>query len=66
MFVTIELKNGPHRSDSVDKVDVQRNIDALERAAKIVSAADMILIHDTTSIMRAIQAALPRRAPRWP
>lgn len=66
MFVRIELKNGPRASDFVDKVDIQRNIEALQRAAKIMPTADMILIQDTVSIMRSIQLQLPNRNYTWP
>ena len=59
MQVTIELLAGPHHTKPT-KSDVQKNIDALERAiAGKPLCSDWVLLTDTLSILQGIQDRLP-------
>jgi len=60
MQVTIELYAGPRHRDKVTKQDIQKNIDALQRAmdGKLL-ALDFMLLLDTKSILKGIKANLP-------
>jgi hypothetical protein len=60
MNITIQLQAGHNRREPTKK-DMQKNINALERAAKGKPlGTDLILIRDTQSIMSAIQKQIPR------
>lgn len=52
MDITIELLAG-------SKSDMDKNIDAIDRALKKANAADTNLLSDTRSILIAIQNKLP-------
>jgi hypothetical protein len=59
MKVIIELQTGPNHSDIVEPGDVDKNIEALERALNgQMQGRDFILIQDTISILKAIKKAL--------
>lgn len=60
MKVTIDLCAGPTSFRKPTKHDIQKNIDALERAIKGKPlACDMVLLMDTKSILQGIQNQLP-------
>lgn len=58
--VKIELASGPRGESAVTKREMQKNIDALERAAASsqTTARDLVLLTDTVSILRGIQKQL--------
>lgn len=59
MKVTIELKTGPRPYKDPTPMDVQKNIDALQRFIDGKQQVnDFILINDTISILEAIQKQL--------
>ena len=59
MIVCIDIKSGPHKDDNVTKADVDKNINALDRAInrKMLSCDDILLI-DTKSILEQIKSKL--------
>lgn len=60
MKVIIELMCGPNHNYLVTKEQIQKNIDALDRAIKnnkIIK--DDVLLMDTKSILKGIQEKLP-------
>lgn len=60
MEVTIELKAGRAHDERVTKKQIQKNIDALQRAIDGKSlASDFVSLHDTKSILEGIKAKLP-------
>jgi hypothetical protein len=60
MKITIELRYGLYHSESVAKGDIQKNIDAIERAiAGRETVIDDMLLEDTKSILVGIQEKLP-------
>lgn len=60
MIVSIELCTGPNHDEHVTKKDVQKNIDALQRAVDDEPLAhDFVLLLDTMYIMKGIQKRLP-------
>jgi hypothetical protein len=64
MTVTIEIRQGRYHDPEVYKEDMQKNIDALNRAIKGTPlCADDILLLDTLSIIEGIQKKLPFRYP---
>lgn len=60
--VTIELQTG-YQSRRVTRADIQKNIDALQRASdgEPPLGPDSVLLLDTMSILKGIQHQLPRR-----
>jgi len=58
MRVCIEIRHGPNHDYYVSKAEIQKNIDALERAADKANAPDSMLIMDTISILQGIQREL--------
>ena len=60
MKITLDLYFGPNRDNHVTKSDMQENIDSITRAidGKPI-ALDTVLMHDTRSILEAIQKQLP-------
>ena len=59
MNVNIEIRTGPHGEERVKKRDIQKNIDAIDRAISgNLEAADFISLADTNSILRGIQVKL--------
>lgn len=62
MKITINLLAGPDHREIVTEHDVQRNIEALQRAIDGKSlAADFVLLMDTKSILEGIKAKLTNR-----
>jgi len=60
MKVTIHLRAGPHYREEILKSDVQKNIDAIDRAIKNKKIVkDDVLLFDVISVLRAIQHQLP-------
>lgn len=60
MKVTIDIKAGPHHTDGVQRSDIQRNIDALNRAIEDqLECRDGTLLRDTRTILEAIRRELP-------
>jgi len=60
MLVTIEISAGPYRDYRVTKADIQKNIDALDRAIDgKPQANDFTLLMDTQTILEGIQQQLP-------
>ena len=58
--LTIKLYSGPDHSHKITKQEIQKNIDALQRAIDGKSVAiDFVLLIDTMSILEAIKAELP-------
>lgn len=65
MEITINLKTGPNHKEEVTKQDIQKNIDALQRAIDGKPLAfDFVLLSDTKSILEGIAAKLPS-TPAW-
>lgn len=58
MDITIELLAGS-KHEPPSKSDMDKNIDAIDRALKKANAADTNLLSDTRSILIAIQNKLP-------
>jgi len=58
--VEIEIRTGPAHREQVFKRDIQKNIDALNRAieGKLLSG-DFVLLIDTRSILEGVQNKLP-------
>jgi len=62
MKVTIELFTGPNHSKDITEEDIQKNIDAVDRAINNKKAAcDDILLLDTKTILIGIQQKLQER-----
>lgn len=60
MEVTIDLRAGPSHLERVTKRQIEKNIDALQRAIDGKSlASDFVLLQDTKSVLEAIKAKLP-------
>ncbi|MCK5603313.1 hypothetical protein KAR91_15625 [Candidatus Pacearchaeota archaeon] len=60
MILTIELSAGPRGQKSVTKNEIQKNIDALQRAVDgKMMCSDDLSIMDTISILEGIQNKLP-------
>jgi hypothetical protein len=60
MIVSIELCTGPNLDEHVTKKDVQKNIDALQRAVDGEPLShDFVLLLDTMYIIKGIQKRLP-------
>jgi len=60
MDLDIELRAGPCYRTVVRKEDIQKNIDALDRASVTASVADTVLLLDTISILRFIQGQITK------
>ena len=62
MLVEVEIRQGPQHDARVTQQDIQRNIDALRRAASLpgLSGLDYVLVLDSMSILQGIQTKLPR------
>jgi len=60
VIVEIEIRTGPAHREQVFKRDIQKNIDALNRAieGKLLSG-DFVLLIDTRSILEGVQNKLP-------
>lgn len=58
MLVTIEVLAAPNNKEP-RKEDLQKNIEALERAKDVVNLKDAVLLESTLSILRGIQQQLP-------
>lgn len=60
MQVTIELYSGPTHCYKVTKQEIQKNIDALQRAIDgKPMVKDFVLLLDTKSILEGIKTKLP-------
>lgn len=57
MIVQVEIKAPKGRDPR--KSDVQKNIDAIERAKERASCGDSILLYDTLTVLKALQQKLP-------
>ncbi len=58
--IVIELKTGPQHNVYVTQKDIQRNIDAVQRASDGKGlAGDFIILTDTISILEGIKSQLP-------
>lgn len=69
MKITLNLWAGPNYRKWVTKEDIGKNIDALHRAiAGEKQTRDDVLLHDTITILEAIEEQLPdpTPSPHWP
>ena len=65
MIFDIPLACGPIPSQpGCTKAQMQRSIDAVMRASRVVPACDFTVLVDVASILRSMQAQLPGEMPK--